>query len=502
MRDYPTAMLRLDDRRFNRLALLALAAGFVLMAIAFTAIVATSVGNQRASARVQHTYEVVEELAQLKLAIERAETATRGYLLAPDARRMRTFRENLAQIEPRMARMAELIRDNPQQQRTMARLRPMITRQMALDRDLMLRSQRGQLEDARREFVRRVKVRQIEQVRTVARTMHDEELRLLAERQQLEARRRSQLQWVLAGTGLLLLLLGSTTYWLVRRYTGDLARARDELHSLNAHLESQVRLRTADLTRANEEIQRFAYIVSHDLRSPLVNVLGFTAELETANAAIGQLVERVEAEAPHLVTADVRHAREDLPEAIGFIRTSTQKMDRLINAILKLSRQGRRTLQPELLPMRPLLEDIAASLEQRLKEAGATLTVDPAVPDLQSDRLAIEQIFSNLLENAAKYLQPGRAGIIAVRGHPDGERVVYEVEDNGRGIDPADHARVFDLFRRAGKQDQPGEGIGLAHVRAMVHRLGGTIELQSVLGEGTTFRVNLPQRFSDLGGAD
>ena len=108
-------------------------------------------------------------------------------------------------------------------------------------------------------------------------------------------------------------------------------------------LEGAVRDRTAELTRANAEIQRFAYIVSHDLRSPLVNVMGFTAELEAAAKPLAALLERAEAEAPGIVTEDARAAvRADLPESIGFIRTSTQKMDRLIAAILQLSRQGRR----------------------------------------------------------------------------------------------------------------------------------------------------------------
>jgi len=74
----------------------------------------------------------------------------------------------------------------------------------------------------------------------------------------------------------------------------------------------------------------------------------------------------------------------------------------------------------------------------------------------------------------------------------NGNRVILSVIDNGRGIDPRDHQRVFDLFRRSGSQDQPGEGIGLAHVRALAYRLGGTIDVQSTLGEGATFRLNLP----------
>jgi signal transduction histidine kinase len=79
-----------------------------------------------------------------------------------------------------------------------------------------------------------------------------------------------------------------------------------------------------------------------------------------------------------------------------------------------------------------------------------------------------------------------------VRGTANGFRANFEVEDNGRGVDPKDHDRIFDLFRRAGVQDQPGEGIGLAHVRALVHRLGGSIDCRSALDQGATFRISLP----------
>ena len=99
---------------------------------------------------------------------------------------------------------------------------------------------------------------------------------------------------------------------------------------------------------------------------------------------------------------------------------------------------------------------------------------------------------ARLIENATKYLQPGRPGVIRLAGTRERNRVILSVIDNGRGIAPGDHQRVFDLFRRAGPQDQPGEGIGLAHVRALAYRLGGTIDVVSTLGEGATFRLNLP----------
>ncbi|MEK0085336.1 CHASE domain-containing protein [Benzoatithermus flavus] len=273
-----------------------------------------------------------------------------------------------------------------------------------------------------------------------------------------------------------------------------LERARDALRAANANLEAAVAARTAELAAANEEVQRFAYIVSHDLRAPLVNVMGFTSELEVAQGRIARFYRAVAETAPGLAGTEIEAAIEqDLPEAIGFIRSSTAKMDRLINAILKLSREGRRTLQPERIELQELLEAIARSLAHQLEAAGVELRIEAPVT-LESDRLALEQIFGNLLENAVKYRDPVRPGWIAVCGRASSEATVaVEVTDNGRGIDPRDHERIFDLFRRAGAQDQPGEGIGLAHVRALVRRLGGTIGLRSAPGAGTTFRVTLPR---------
>ncbi|MGZ2412808.1 signal transduction histidine kinase [Sphingomonas sp. F9_3S_D5_B_2] len=491
--------LRLNQRRFNQLALLAVVFGFALLVIGFVTTVGTTLTSQRATLAVRHTYQVADQIDQVMLAIDRSETATRGYLLAPDPVRIQTRNDNLARIAPTLDRIAAMTRDNAHQQEAVAELRAMVAAQRATSDSIMAKAVSGRLDAARAEFVSTAKVRRVEQARTIARRMRREEERLLAERENVESSRQTQLVAILAVTGILLLLIGAAAFMLVRRYTIDLTRARDRLNLLNADLEGEVERRSGQLRRANDEIQKFAYIVSHDLRSPLVNVMGFTSELEAANTTIGALVERVEAERPDLITADVRHAREDLPEAIGFIRSSTQKMDRLINAILQLSRQGRRVLTPAPVDMDALIGDIIASLDHRLTEVGATADIEGSLPDIVSDRLALEQIFSNLLDNAVKYLDPERPGHLVVRGRSEGEWLIYEVEDNGRGIDPRDHERVFELFRRAGAQNQPGEGIGLAHVRALVYRLGGMIDCTSQVGQGSTFRLRLPLTYRDKG---
>ena len=166
-------------------------------------------------------------------------------------------------------------------------------------------------------------------------------------------------------------------------------------------------------------------------------------------------------------------------------------MDRLISAILNFTREGRREFEPVRIDTRELIEGIATTVAHQAAEAQAQIRVEP-LPHIVSDRLALEQIFSNLLDNALKYLKPGVPGEISVRGRTKLGFAIFEVADNGRGIDPKDHQRIFDLFRRAGAQDKPGQGIGLAHVRALVRRLGGTMSVSSELHCGSTFTITLP----------
>src|SRR5690606_16460563 len=215
-----------------------------------------------------------------------------------------------------------------------------------------------------------------------------------------------------------------------------------------------------------------------------------------ANRVLERQVAAVAQRAPKTLLPDaVGAVREDVPEAIGFIRASTEKMDRLINAILRLSREGRRALVVESLDMPRMIENIAASVRHQPEAASAEVVIEP-LPWMESDRLSVEQIFGNLIDNAVKYLDPARPGRIVVSGEEAEGRVVYRISDNGRGISERDHQRIFELFRRSGRQDRPGEGLGLAFVRNSVRRLGGEISVESVLGEGSTFSLKFPKRLT------
>ena len=258
-----------------------------------------------------------------------------------------------------------------------------------------------------------------------------------------------------------------------------------------------VEARTADLAHANAEIQRFVQIISHDLRAPLVSIVGFTGELQDGLGSLRLLVDRSGAgsAADDPVLQEARAAATELlPEAIGYIRSSTEKMERLISAVLKLAREGRRPLKAEPIDLREVVTGGAAAIQHQLSEADGKIDIDLDVPTIQSDRFSLELIVGNLLDNAVKYRAMDRPLHIKVQTRAIADdRVEIEITDNGRGIAERDRERVFDLFKRSGTQDRPGDGIGLAYVLAALRNLGGDISVTSELGRGTSFRLTMPR---------
>jgi len=485
--------LLLSDRYFGRVVLALVGIGFVALLSAALSLVVQSRRNEEMQRLVVHTLEVDQTIGDFLVQVERMEAARRGLLLDQDIGYLRVYDTARAEVPELWARIRALTADNPAQVERARILEVEVLEQRRLLDSSVNAVRAGQVDSALSEYRADISTGVTRRIRAQGQAMRDEERGLLAARNAAQAEAEAELRLILLLAGALIVVVGTVSILVILRYTRDLSRSRNELKSLNENLEDAVAERTTDLQRANDEIQRFAYIVSHDLRSPLVNVMGFTAELDTARKPILALLDRAEAEAPDLVDEEARLAvREDMPEAIGFIRSSTQKMDRLIGAILKLSREGRRSIAPETIDLDQMVGGIIDSLRHRTGELGAEIAIEGKLPPIVSDRLAMEQVLSNLIENAVKYLKPGRPGRVIVRGARRHGRLIYEISDNGRGIDPRDHQRVFDLFRRSGEQDQPGEGIGLAHVRALVYRLGGIIELESALDQGATFRLVLP----------
>ena len=483
---------------------LLLAAGFLVL-VGISALSVILVNRAREDNDwVVHTVEVENQISTLQLRIRTTESAARGYLLTEDQRYLDEYLDASTRVHSDIDELIRLAGDNPAQVANSNQMRaPVHERLEEFERAIDF-ARRHATPDGIAMLRASDSGNATQRINDIADRMRTEENRLFAQRTQTADRTERLASIVtVVGSGLVVLLAGISVF-LVRRST----RARDQAEALlrdsNLNLEATVDERTADLREANNEIQRFAYIVSHDLRSPLVNIMGFTSELEELRNDIFRRIAALHlTTTPNPVMADTEGDAEttldsqdkqllrDFSEALEFIKSSIAKMDRLISAILNLTREGRREFEPVRIDMRELIEAIVTTVAHQASEAQAEIHIEP-LPEITSDRLAIEQIFSNLIDNALKYLKPGVPGKIALRARTRLGYAIFDIIDNGRGIDPKDHQRIFDLFRRAGLQDKPGQGIGLAHVRTLVRRLGGTMSVASELDQGSTFTVTLP----------
>jgi signal transduction histidine kinase len=495
-------------RRRAIIQIVLLAAGFFVLVTVSAASVLLVNKARKDNSLVVHTVEVENSVNALLLEIRRAESAARAYLLTRWPEFLSDHESAVANIVPDAEKLARLTSDNPVQVESVKKLRAAIeTRLGQFAREINFIKQ-GEPDNAARQVREAAAANINATLRDVAAGMHAEENRLFLVRTANADQTQILASSVTIAGSCLVIALAALAVFLVQRSS----RARDEavskLRDSNANLETTVDERTVDLREANEEIQRFAYIVSHDLRSPLVNIMGFTSELEELRgdifkriATLGRAASLVPAmdnatdtAEPTLEGAD-KQLSEDFSEALAFIKSSIAKMDRLISAILNLTREGRREFRPERIDVRELIEAIVSTVAHQAAEANAQIRIEP-LPDIVSDRLALEQIFSNLIDNALKYLRTGVPGDISIRGRTKLGFAIFEISDNGRGIDPKDHQRIFELFRRAGTQDKPGQGIGLAHVRALVRRLGGTMSVASELHNGSTFTITLPIKWA------
>lgn len=247
------------------------------------------------------------------------------------------------------------------------------------------------------------------------------------------------------------------------------------------------------LAQKTEEVEAFVYTVSHDLRTPLVNLQGFSKELELS---CRRLKERLAlAPLPPEVAKDVREILDDeIPGALRFISASTDKFERLISALLGLSRTGRREFRNENLDLEALLRTTLDSLRRTIDKASATVDLG-ALPPAWGDATAVGQVFSNLLTNALHYLKPGRAGRVEVGGETALQGMNhYWVRDNGVGIPVTAKERLFQVFQRFHPDLAPGEGMGLAIIKRIVERHGGKVWVESREGEGAAFHFTLPAR--------
>ncbi len=246
-----------------------------------------------------------------------------------------------------------------------------------------------------------------------------------------------------------------------------------------------------ELQNKNKELEGIVYVASHDLRSPLVNVQGFSQKLATSCEELNKLVSFLKISPEHnKLLNKILHV--NMPKYIGFITGSVDKMDLLLKGLLRLSRLGRASLCIDRLDMNSIMKNIVSSMTFQIDSIAAQINIEELGPCM-SDAGQVTQIFSNLLDNTIKFYSPQRPLVVNIFSEEFDEGIRYCVEDNGIGIAKVHREKIWEIFHRLDPDGVPGEGMGLTLTRQIVSRLGGSIWVESELDVGSRFYVVLPK---------
>jgi PAS domain S-box-containing protein len=227
-----------------------------------------------------------------------------------------------------------------------------------------------------------------------------------------------------------------------------------------------------DLERSNKELEQFAYIASHDLQEPLRQVRAFVQLLRDRHA------DKFDGQAEKF---------------FQFVHEGAARMSDLVQGLLAYSRVGAKDAAKQPIPCQKVLDTALANLQAGIAESRATVTHDD-LPTVQAEPTQLTQLFQNLIGNAVKFRRDGEAPRIHVGCRRDDGHWLFRVQDNGIGIDPEFHEKVFLIFQRLhGREKYPGTGIGLAICKKIVEQHGGRIWIDSKVGEGSTFCFTLPE---------
>lgn len=264
----------------------------------------------------------------------------------------------------------------------------------------------------------------------------------------------------------------TVSYQSIGQDITDRKLAEIKVSRLNNELEARVNERTRELASANKELESFVYSVSHDLRAPLRAVTGFAHIL--VNRHLDSLDEQGQHYLQNVLQAGIH-------------------MGDLIDDLLQYSRTGRGAIQMRPIELAPIIEGLEVTFAEPIENCNAKLIIEKPLAVPLGDATLIGQQFSNLIDNALTYRNPDTAPTIHIASKRHNDRVFITIRDNGIGIAPEYHEKIFQVFQRLHSQDEyPGTGVGLAIVTKAARMMDGEVKVESSLGEGSLFTIILP----------
>jgi signal transduction histidine kinase len=242
----------------------------------------------------------------------------------------------------------------------------------------------------------------------------------------------------------------------------------------------------------NEDLESIVRVSSHDLRSPLVNILGFANELAADCKELTEIISQVQMPEEKRKTL-MTTLNNNIPEEVNFICKSATKMDTVLQSLTRISKLGSEKLESKTIDMNSLIFDIIDTMQYQLNSNDIDLVIEELQP-CTADKTQLTQVFTNLIDNAIKYLDPKRRGRIHISSQPKENSVIYYVTDNGIGIKPKDREKVFEIFHRLSPEsDDNGQGLGLSIVSRIVERNNGKVWVDSHDKAGSSFCIELPK---------
>lgn len=439
---------------------------------------------------VLHTRNVQAGLLQILMDINDAESGQRGYLITNDIDYLEPFELARRNLPDRLQRVRSLLADNPEQLSRFDHIEQLIHDRIVTLEETIHLVRNQQSTQANEKIKSGRGVANLKELRQGIDEMYAVEERLLTERsQQSRNQFQTTLVTIVFGTTISLAVVG-LAYFVVGQELVRRKNAENDVRAINDRLETTVNERTnallqtsADLSRSNQELEKFAYVASHDLQEPLRKIQAFGDRLKKTSG-------------------------ETLSEAsrdyIDRMQTSATRMRTLISDLLAYSRVSTQNQSLRHVDLFEIAMGVKSDLEVRIEECQGRIDVDP-LPTIWADPTQMRQLFQNLLSNSLKFRRADVAPVIHIQCQPlddlspgenlnagsRGWRII--LSDNGIGFEAHYAERIFELFQRLhGRSEYEGTGIGLSICRKIVERHGGRITARSQPGVGSEFVIDLP----------